>query len=75
MRRQKLGIISNNLNVNSETLGYNPNAEKGNTDHHSGFYLIESGETIEVERNKQMTSWGGLLVDGILEIDGQLIIE
>ena len=45
------------------------------TDHHSGYYFIESSLIVTIEDNKQMTNWGGLTVDGILNVDGQLIIE
>ncbi len=44
-------------------------------DYHSGYYCIEFGEEITIQENKQMTNWGGLKIDGILNIDGQLIIE
>jgi len=45
------------------------------TDHHSGFYKIEAPDTVTIEDRKQMTNWGGLIVDGTLNVDGQLIIE
>jgi len=44
-------------------------------DYHSGYYDIISSEEITIEDRKQMTNWGGLIVDGILSVDGQLIIE
>lgn len=44
-------------------------------DYHSGYYDIISSEEITIEDRKQMTNWGGLIVDGILNVDGQLIIE
>tara|TARA_Y100000593_G_scaffold76224_1_gene140794 strand:+ start:911 stop:1114 length:204 start_codon:yes stop_codon:yes gene_type:complete len=44
-------------------------------DHHSGYYEIQNGLEITIEEFKQMTNWGGLIVDGILNVDGQLIIE
>ena len=44
-------------------------------DYHSGYYDIITTEEITIEDRKQMTNWGGLIVDGILNVDGQLIIE
>ena len=75
MRRQKLGVIGSNLNVNSETLGYNPSPEKGNTDHHSGLNQIDSGQSFTIETNKQMINWDGLTIDGDLNINGDLILN
>ena len=45
------------------------------TDHHSGFYEIEAGQTVTIEENKQMTNWNNLLIDGTLIIDGDLILK
>lgn len=45
------------------------------TDHHSGFYEIEVGQTVTIEENKQMTNWNNLLIDGTLIIEGDLILK
>jgi hypothetical protein len=45
------------------------------TDHHSGQTVIEALETLEVVEDKQMTIWGTLENDGIIEAEGELIIE
>jgi len=45
------------------------------TDHHSGFYEIEAGQTVTIEENKQMTNWNNLLIDGTLIIEGDLILK
>jgi len=45
------------------------------TDHHSGFYKIEAGQTVTIEENKQMTNWNNLLIDGTLIIEGDLILK
>ncbi len=48
---------------------------KNITDHHNGFKLIEETEEITININKQMTNWGELLIEGILNINGDLILE
>lgn len=45
------------------------------TDHHSGWENIAAGQTITIEANKQMVVFGVFINDGILNIDGQLILE
>ena len=45
------------------------------TDHHSGYYKIESPDTVTIEENKQMTNWNRLEIDGTLIIDGELILK
>jgi len=45
------------------------------TDHHSGFYEIEAGQTVTIEENKQMTNWNNLSIIGTLIIDGDLILK
>jgi len=44
-------------------------------DYHSGFNLIESGETITIETNKQMVNFNKLTMNGILIINGHLILR
>jgi len=41
----------------------------------SGFYLIDSSVEAFIEINFQSTTFGGLCIDGYLEIDGMLILE
>lgn len=50
-------------------------AKKIFTDHHSGYYKIESPDTVTIEENKQMTNWNRLEIDGTLIIDGELILK
>ncbi len=45
------------------------------TDHHSGFYEIEAGQTVTIEENKQMTNWNNLSINGTIIIDGDLILK
>jgi len=45
------------------------------TDHHSGFYEIEVGQTVTIEENKQMTNWNKLIIDGTLILNGQIILK
>ncbi len=45
------------------------------TDHHSGFYEIEVGQTVTIEDKKQMTNWNGLDQFGTLIINGDLILK
>lgn len=46
-----------------------------NGDHHSGFYKVDSDETIVVSIDKQMTNWNKLTNNGTIKIDGQLILR
>ncbi len=46
-----------------------------NGDHHSGFYKVDSKETITVSLDKQMTNWNKLTNNGTIKIDGQLILR
>lgn len=45
------------------------------TDFHSGYFYIPLFSLVVVERNKQMTCFGTLNIDGTLYIDGMLILE
>lgn len=45
------------------------------TDHHSGWFYIAAGNTVTIDFYKQMTCFGVLTVDGILDINGVLISE
>ena len=45
------------------------------TDHHSGVNCLLVGEELTILENRQMTIWGVMKNDGILNVDGQLIIE
>jgi hypothetical protein len=47
----------------------------GGTDHHCGWYVILIGATVTIVENKQMVCFGGMILDGTLNIDGQLILE
>jgi hypothetical protein len=49
--------------------------DNGDIDHHSGFKQIDAEQTVTIETNKQMTVWGDFKLDGILNINGELIIE
>ena len=49
--------------------------DNGDIDHHSGFKQIDADQTVTIETNKQMTVWGDFKLDGILNINGELIIE
>jgi hypothetical protein len=46
-----------------------------NGDHHSGFYKVDSDESITVTLDKQMTNWNKLTNNGTIKIDGQLILR
>lgn len=50
-------------------------SDKGSTDHHSGYNEIISSENITIESRKQMINYGGLKVDGTLNIQGDLILK
>lgn len=45
------------------------------TDHHSGYSTIPSGTTVTIVENKQSLTFGDLIIEGILIIEGQLIQE
>ena len=45
------------------------------TDHHSGFYLIDTNEEITIKENKQMINFNGLEILGTLNINGDLILR
>jgi hypothetical protein len=45
------------------------------TDHHSGFKTINSGQTVTIKENKQMTNWNKLTNNGTLDINGDLILR
>jgi hypothetical protein len=68
-------IIYSGLDNNWDVLSLEDGGATSTTDHHSGYYDIISSNTVTVEENKQMTNWGGITIDGILNVDGQLIIE
>ena len=53
----------------------NVNAPCSGADFHSGFYLIEYDEEFTIQTNKQMTNWNKLTNNGVLIIDGQLILR
>jgi hypothetical protein len=50
-------------------------ATSSNQDHHCGWYYIAPATTVTVKENKQMVTFGGLINDGILINDGQVISE
>jgi hypothetical protein len=45
------------------------------TDHHSGFKTIDSGETVVIAENKQMTNFNKLTNNGTLDVKGDLILK
>lgn len=45
------------------------------TDHHCGWENILSSETVTIAARKQMVVYGEFILDGILNIDGSLILE
>lgn len=47
----------------------------GGTDYHSGYYEIVFGVVLNLMAHKQMVVFGGLVIEGVLQIDGQLILE
>ena len=49
--------------------------DNGDIDHHSGFKQIDTGQTVTIETNKQMTNWNKLTNNGTLIIDGDLILK
>jgi len=44
------------------------------TDHHSGYKIIAASTTVTISEDKQMINYGTLIVDGILNIQGDLIL-
>ena len=71
-------INTNGLNITESNVTYLNGMlvnDNGDIDHHSGFKQIGAEQTITIETNKQMTVWGDFKLDGILNIDGELIIE
>lgn len=47
----------------------------GGTDFHSGYYEIQNAQTVTIEEFKQSVTFGTLVNDGTLNVDGQLILE
>ena len=45
------------------------------TDHHCSWENILSSETVTISSRKQMVVYGEFILDGILNIDGSLILE
>lgn len=50
-------------------------ASGSSDDHHSGWFNIISASTVTVSTNKQMVVFDEFTLDGIINVDGQLIIE
>lgn len=44
-------------------------------DHHSGWFEIVVAQTVNIAARKQMVVFGTFVMDGTLNIDGQLILE
>lgn len=44
-------------------------------DFHSGYYYIGAAQTVTISEFKQMANFGGLVIDGTLNIEGQLRLE
>lgn len=68
-------INSNNLTITESGVTYIDGLLTKGTDQHSGFKTIETGETVTIEENKQMTNWNKLTNNGTLKIDGDLILR
>jgi hypothetical protein len=45
------------------------------SDFQSGYYFVPSSTSIEIQENKQSTTWGMLDVEGTILVEGQLISE
>ena len=48
--------------------------ESSSTDHHAGFNFISSGQTINIDENKQMIVKGKITLEGKVNICGDLIL-
>jgi hypothetical protein len=68
-----VGFKFNPFTGNLDLVGVSSGAS--GTDHHSGWYDIQTGQSVTIAERKQMTTWGTLILDGTLIIDGQLISE
>ena len=68
-------INSNNLEVLESDVTYINGLITEGTDHHSGFKTINTGQTVEIKTNKQMTNWNKLTNNGTLDINGDLILR
>lgn len=44
-------------------------------DHHSSWYEITSSETVTVAERKQSVVFGELIIDGVQNVDGILLLE
>tara|TARA_R110002153_G_scaffold51452_1_gene144668 strand:- start:151 stop:735 length:585 start_codon:yes stop_codon:yes gene_type:complete len=68
-------INSNNLEVLESDVTYINGLITEGTDHHSGFKTINTGQTVEIKTNKQMTNFNKLTNNGTLDINGDLILR
>ena len=70
-------INSNKLTIEEDNVTYIDGAlvQGGETDHHSGFNVIEFGEEFTIVDNKQMVNFNKLTINGTLNIDGELILR
>lgn len=68
-------INSHNLEILESDVTYINGLETEGTDHHSGFKNIETGQTVTIKEDKQMTNWNKLTNNGTLDINGDLILR
>jgi hypothetical protein len=58
------------------TLDYFRSGSTGtSTDFQSGYYVIDSSQSIEIPEKKQSTTWGMLSLEGTMLVEGQFISE
>ena len=65
----------NPLTGNLDLVNTSSGGSGGGEDHHSGWYDISSVSTVTVSANKQMVVFDEFTLDGIINVDGLLIIE
>jgi len=68
-------VNSDGLEIFESNVTYINGLKTEGTDHHSGFKEIETGQTVEIKENKQMTNWNKLTNNGTLDINGDLILR
>jgi len=68
-------INSDGLEIFESNVTYINGLITEGTDHHSGFKTINSGQTVTIKENKQMTNWNKLTNNGTLDINGDLILR
>jgi hypothetical protein len=68
-------INSDGLEIFESNVTYINGMITEGTDHHSGFKTINTGQTVTIKENKQMTNWNKLTNNGTLDINGDLILR